>query len=92
MFFERLIRELRNENTNLHLDAADAIEHLSVVVEELFARPAVQPGRWLPKIEWGLHVADERYDKIYRCSICGGESLGVSKFCPHCGKPMDQWI
>ena len=87
MFFERLLNKLKQHGDDLSLDAADAIETLSAMLAtKKSADP--EPGRWLPKISFGLHVADEQYGHIYRCSVCGGESIGMSKFCPNCGKPM----
>lgn len=56
-------------------NAADIIEQISI------KRPK---GKWKPQ-----HFSEEWYAPLYKCSLCEGEMVGVSDYCPHCGAKME---
>lgn len=45
----------------------------------------VRRGRWEDANEW-----DEWYAKVYKCSLCGGTTLGCrDEYCSNCGAKME---
>lgn len=36
----------------------------------------------------GIPFKNEDYDTSYTCTKCGGDSIGKSNYCKHCGRPV----
>lgn len=48
----------------------------------------VRHGHW-EEIEIELTWCEDDVDIIYKCSVCGENNIGKSKYCPNCGAKMD---
>lgn len=58
----------------------------------------VAHGRWKPDLYHdGQPYRDEWYGYIFKCSVCGGKTMGNydlechDNYCPYCGAKMDGW-
>ena len=49
--------------------------------------PAVRHGKWIP-INQGNPAWRQMGVAQYKCSVCGGEMVSVTKRCPECGAMM----
>ena len=53
-------------------------------------RPVVK-SRWIAAMETAKEpYMTEVYGQVYWCEKCGGDVIGTSNFCPHCGADMQE--
>ena len=44
--------------------------------------------RQVPETIKALDCFDEHYGRVYICSKCGEEMIGVNHYCPNCGQAL----
>ena len=69
----------------------DEAKEYEGIIDRLMRSPSVKPE---PKMGQWKRVSIDKYVQhamaYYRCSECGGESIGMNKYCPHCGAKMEE--
>lgn len=66
-------------------DNWNVYSELHDMIEELETAELVRHGKWI-----NTHGKEEWYCTVYKCSVCGCETLGNDdKFCGGCGARMD---
>lgn len=80
----------QNKNKDM-VSGANSNEHQAwYKADDVYKALEAVPAADRPKGEWvATDVNDEWYGLVYKCNICGSETIGgCDNFCPNCGAQM----